>query len=207
MAKMPKELALGLTWVIEELEKDLPKIIGPPRSERPHVIFTDGACEEDGTSIGGVLYCPDGTAECFGCVVPEAIADSWKSRAGQLQVIGQAEIFPVLVARWTWEHYLRGKRVIYLIDNESARLSLVKCYSPILASLRLVLDCMEFDQSSSSQPWYARVPTYSNIADDPSRMIVPKRFKEAGGLVVPPIFNTRWLERGCVKLGDLRTLS
>jgi hypothetical protein len=192
--------------VIAELEKDLPKIIGPPRSERPHLVFTDGACEDDGTSIGGVLYCPDGTVECFGCVVPVAIAEGWKSRAEQLQVIGQAEIFPVLVARWTWEKYLKGKRVIYLIDNESARLSLVKCYSPVLASLRLVLDCMEFDQSMASHPWYARVPTHSNIADDPSRMSVPKAFMKAGGVVVPPIFNTRWLKRENYKLGDLRTL-
>jgi len=118
-------------WVLVELEKELPKQIGPPREEQPMVIFTDGACEDSGTSVGGVLVRPDGSTECFGFVVPEQVANSWKTKNGQSQVIGQAELFPVLVARWTWQEDIAGKRVIYFVDNESARLALVKCYSPV----------------------------------------------------------------------------
>ena len=193
-------------WVLVELEKELPKQIGPPRNEQPIVIFTDGACEESGTSVGGVLVRPDGSTECFGFVVPEQVTDSWKTKDGQSQVIGQAELFPVLVARWTWQEEIAGKRVIYFVDNESARLALVKCYSPVLPSLHIILDCLEFDQCFSSSPWYARVPTYSNVADDPSRLVVPRALSERGCIVVSPKSSPSYIKRNNFKLGSLRTL-
>ena len=59
-------------------------------------------------------------------IIPDRVVSSWISKVGQKQVIGQAELFPVLIARLTWQHRITGKRVYYFIDNESARLALVK---------------------------------------------------------------------------------
>ena len=127
-------------------------------------------------------------------------------KADQTQVIGQAEILPVLVARWTWSKDLAGKRVLYFIDNESARLALVKAYSPVLPSLRLVLASLKWDQENDSQAWYARVPTFSNVADGPSRMIVTEALVALGAVVVPPIFDPLWAQGIESELGMLRTL-
>eukprot|EP00973_Karenia_brevis_P011463 1551531-Karenia_brevis.AAC.1 len=68
------------------------------------ITFTDGACE-DVTTVGGALVLPTGRLEEFGAEVGAELIGEWKSRASQSQVIGQAEIFSVLVARLTWERY------------------------------------------------------------------------------------------------------
>ena len=151
------------------------------------LIFTDGACE-DRTTIGGVIFIPGGGARCFGAVVPVEITELWKTRDGQEQVIGQAELFPLLVGRLTWVEALQGKRVLYFIDNESARLAMVKAYSPVLPPLEIVVDCLAWDSEHEASSWHARVPSPSNIADDPSRMcaaLVKKLYRAKGD---KPIF-------------------
>ena len=55
-------------------------------------MFTNGACEEEGTTVGGVLV--DGNdVQCFGFKVTEAQVEAWKTKLNQTQVIGQAELF------------------------------------------------------------------------------------------------------------------
>jgi len=120
--------------------------------------------------IGGVMISPGGQRQFSRAVVSEEIAESWKSSKHQLQVIGQAELFPLIVARLTWPEFLSSSRVIYFIDNESARIAAIKAYSPVLASLNIIVECIGWDYSHGSSPWYARVPTCANIADGPSRM-------------------------------------
>ena len=139
-------------------------------------------------------------------MVPPALVHIWKTRPDQEQVIGQAEIFPALVARWTWASHLADNRVMYFIDNESARLALVKSYSPVLPSLSLVQECVAVDFQITSSPWYARVPTFSNIADSPSRMVVSDDLKALGARVVCPVLSSDWARRNGFKWGELRLL-
>ena len=114
--------------------------------------------------------------------------EGWKTRDGQTQVIGQAEVFPVLVARLTWAKHLVNRRVIYFIDNESARLALIKGYSPVLPTLDILMEVLGWDFDKQSFPWYSRVPTASNIGDGPSRMSLDG-FPEGGRpQVVAPVF-------------------
>ena len=124
---------------------------------------------EDVVSIGGMLFI-DGRVEAFGCIVPELLCASWKSRPDQTQVIGQAEVFPFLVAKLTWKEYLEGRNVLFFIDNGAARLGLVKAYSPSLPSLTLVMQCCQVDYEVGMQSWYARVPTKANPSDSASRL-------------------------------------
>ena len=130
----------------------------------------------------------DGVEEVFGAVVPTVLVNSWKTRDDQNQVIGQAELFPLLVSRLTWAKYLSGRRVIYFVDNESARLAMVKAYSPVCASLDLICKSLQWDYANDSHPWFARVPTASNISDSPSRMNVSSELRKMGALVVAPVF-------------------
>ena len=101
-----------------------------------------------------------------------AAALALTSKVGQTQIIGQAELLPVLVAKIIWRRYLKNRRVIYFIDNDSARLALVRGYSPVLTSLTIIMRCAHQDSLSRSSSWYARVPTKSNIGDGPSRLDV-----------------------------------
>ena len=169
-SRMPSELLkLALSHAVLHLESAGPRVVGPRRKEKPVLIFTDGACEPEGTTVGGVLV--DGSlTQCFGCAVSATQVEAWKTKLNQTQVIGQAELFPVLLAKLTWAEQLKGRRAIYFIDNDAARLGLVKAYSPVLPSLGLIMDCLNWDYANSSESWYARVPSTSNISDGPSRL-------------------------------------
>ena len=166
-----------------------PRSLERRSSVRRVLIFTDGACEEV-TSVGGFALFPCGTTEMFGAVVPQDLAEQWKSRTSQAQIIGQAELFPRLVARLTWANRLRGQRAVCFVDNESARLAAIKAYSPILASTKILADISLFDHVHEVYPWYARVPTFSNISDGPSRFIDPSADLPRVDSVVYPVFNS-----------------
>jgi hypothetical protein len=58
----------------------------------------------------------------FGDTIPDEFVAMWR-RSGKKQVIAQAEIFPVLIAKDTWRAHGRPKHLM-LLDNESARVSL-----------------------------------------------------------------------------------
>ena len=163
-----------------------PRVITAAREQAPVVVFSDGACEDNGTTVGAVLFDPeDVSGECFGAKLSEATINEWKTRLNQSQVIGQAEIFPLLLARLTWGDKLRNRRVLYFIDNEAARIGLVRAYSPVLPSLTLIMACLGWDYANNSQAWFARVSSYSNIADGPSRM---ELLDPAVARAVPPVF-------------------
>ena len=76
---------------------------------------------------------------------------------------------------------------MYFGDNDSARQALVKDHSPILPSLHLVMQCVEWDYTNKSAPWYASVPTETNIADAPSRLEASKLLAECRAKEVRPV--------------------
>ena len=175
-------------FAVGHLQNAGPRRVGPKRSDPPVLLFTDGAHEEDGTTIGGVIIVPGGPIQMFGAKMSESTVNSWKSRVDQKQVIGQAEIFPVLVAKLTWPTLLAGRRVISFIDNESARIALVRAYSPVLQSLRIIMQSLSWDYTHQTDMWYARVPTCCNLGDGPSRFVVDGAVADLGAVVVAPVF-------------------
>jgi hypothetical protein len=143
------------------------------RSDLPPIlIFTDASAEGDDFSrvgVGAVMYDPaDQALEFFSGVVDTPLVDSWR-RTGQKQVIGQAEIFPVLMSRYVWASRLEGRPNITFIDNMSAMDALIKGLSNHDASLSLVADTWAADSALQTASWYDRVPSASNPADAPSR--------------------------------------
>ena len=106
-----EELQLGLRFAIHHLETAGPRILRPRGTEKPILVFVDGACEAE-TSLGGLLLEEGCPALCFGAVVGAETADAWKTRSTQKQLIGQAELFPLIVAGLTWKERLANRRVI-----------------------------------------------------------------------------------------------
>ena len=105
----------------------------------------------------------------FFCVrARQEVVESWGGGVRR-QVIGQAEIAPVVVSKLTWGDRLGGRLVIHFIDNDAVRAGLVKGYSPILASCAMVAEANLEDVRLHAASWYARVPSLSNVADWPSR--------------------------------------
>ena len=168
--RVPSSLKQLIEVTIGSLVSIGPKTVRFGSTRPPIIVFSDGACEESGTSVGAVLFEYGHAPEFFGADLPIDLIESWYTKDLQKQVIGQAELFPLLVARLTWSERLRNRRALYFIDSESARWAMVKGYSPVFPSLMIVADCLSFDAKECSSAWYARVPTECNVADQPSRL-------------------------------------
>ncbi len=100
-------------------------------------------------------------AECGG---GEALAIE-----GQEHVIMQAEVLPQLVARIVWASRLRNRRCISFIDNDAARHALIRGDSSHAVSAVMVQETWSMDTEGGTTTWYERVPSASNISDEPSR--------------------------------------
>ncbi len=123
----------------------------------------------------------------------------------QAQVIGQAEILPVVSAKWTWLTELEGKRVLYFIDNDSARFALIRSYSPVPSSARLLWAMSLISSRSFSYDWFTRVQSFSNCGDHPSRLrfhikvlgVIPTRIdtQKMSEKIFDVMLHSKW-ERG-----------
>jgi len=119
--------------------------------------------------IGGVIFDPaDGYSGYFGLEVGSEIVDASASEGSQ-QLIGQAELLPVALARAVWRSRFCRRSAIVFIDNEAARCGLIRAYSPNRHSGRLIDQVTYLDISDLALCWYERVPSASNVADPPSR--------------------------------------
>ena len=164
----------ALRWLSRVLSAAPPRGV-PCLFPKPLVLFTDGACEPgaDGAleaSCGAVLFIPGRRGpKYFGARVGQVLLDRWTS-LGSKQVVGQAELFPVVLAKWAWAADFKDMPVIEFIDNDSARFGLVSGSSPSPLSTALIAASSASDCLLGSFCWVARVPSWSNVADAPSRM-------------------------------------
>jgi len=157
-------------WLLENAP---PRCLRAKPSERPAVVFVDGAVADQGCGrviIGAVLISPRSVQwHYFGCEVPDDITMLWRA-GGSRQVIGQAEVLPILAAKLTWPQLLRNTRVLFFVDNESARFAMIRAGSPVDTTRQLLLQSFVADWTLNCLCWFARVPTCANLADEPSRL-------------------------------------
>ena len=151
-------------------------------------VYTDGACELGGelVSCGAVLFRNGFKPETFGVKVDDEIIQHWRDGGDKLQVIGQAELFPVLLAKAVWGRQLEGKRVIVFLDNESAKCACVKGWSPAKASNDILRAIGLMEAIFPSWTWFTRVPSPSNPADAASRLCLDEVVRGFGAAVVSP---------------------
>ena len=138
----------------------------------PILLFTDGACEDDGQCVthGATLYDPEnGTALMFGDYVPANWTEKWRAE-GKKQLICQAKLFPIIVAKNTWRELLYGRALLWFIDNNSSLAAVIRSYSPVLENYEMLVINARMDVELQALHWYSRVPSKSNLSDDPSRL-------------------------------------
>ena len=83
--------------------------------------------------------------------------------------MGQAEILLVLFARKLWADVVRDRTALYFIDNDAARYGLIRGQSAEPQSMTMLTKFWDLDAREPTIPWFARVPSFSNPADEPSR--------------------------------------
>ena len=171
----------GPPW-IKQLDEELKSALvllrdrvlnGPPvtltaATETPLVIFTDGACESEGGSVGGILYC--GSCEplrYFSSKVPDLLLREFSTEAQH--PIFLVELLACYLAIFLWGPEAVGRYVVLYLDNEAAKGAIIKGYSSTQLGNALVKLTISAEESSQWKTWYGRVPTSSNTADAPSR--------------------------------------
>ena len=151
---------------------------GKPRSITSNLgdtwfVYTDASYEpdENGASagFGGVLVDPSGAPVryfSFDLAEPDI---KLMNPSGKKTIIYECEFFAVSVAFDVWSNLLQGKQVVFFIDNNAVRDSLISCKSSGAVASCLLEHILQEESHSSIISWFARVPSKSNIADDPSR--------------------------------------
>ena len=128
--------------------------------------------------------------------MPEWLLVQWQAMGSQ-QVIGQAEILPLLVAYILFYEDLRNKLLLSFVDNESARASVVSGGSRVETSADLLNAIMRIEEELNLKPWFSRVPSPSNPADLPSRLKMGLTKTRFGATqVAMPDFDELWLWGG-----------
>ena len=172
MVMLSVELVHAVVMALEQLVTSKPREIMPWSQQQSVLIFTDGAVEDDFGSVtyGALLVdmC-NGKRFFFGGHVPDSLVEDWRSN-GKKQVISQAEIFPILVSKETWATYIYQRSVLWFADNESARMALIRNYSPVIDNFLLLQVNSQLDLRVEARHWYSRVPSKSNPSDAASRL-------------------------------------
>ena len=85
------------------------------------------------------------------------------------RLICQIELYAMVALRWMLKDTLVNRRTTWWVDNEAARFSVIKGQSPSPVMRWLVREFYNFEVEAPTFSWVERVPSYSNIADGPSR--------------------------------------
>eukprot|EP00971_Amphidinium_carterae_P321511 6390812-Amphidinium_carterae.2 len=170
--RVTDELRTALEWfafILDEAPSRCLKLKAPSRPKR---VYTDGACEGTNRAVGtfgGILFDESKERpEFFAGSVPTELMQVW-SMKGSKQNIFLVELLPVLIAKTVWAQSFAEESVLYFIDNEAARLALISCSTPNQHAMEIISKSMRLDAKARSRNWYARVPSFSNAADGPSR--------------------------------------
>ncbi|CAE7203401.1 unnamed protein product [Symbiodinium sp. CCMP2592] len=154
---------------IEALRALSPRVLSVWDSRAPIHIFTDGAWERRRAGIGAVIFdTASGKSWTYEGLVPEPLILRWEAEVGT-QLICQIELYAVVCLRWALASTFDHRRLIWWIDNESARYGLIKGISDSPSMSSLIQSFAIADSKAPSYSWYERVPSFSNIADGPSR--------------------------------------
>ena len=165
------QLTTAVVFLIEELTRSKPVQLSTSHCNT-YYIFTDGAFEPtSGTpgTIGGLLVDEWGRSlEFFGLEVPSPLLQQFLEFSDH--PIYELELLPVLVAIKLWAKILCRCHAVFYLDNNAAHSALVRADGATPAAAGMVNEFVKFEKLLHLLPWFGRVPSHSNPADDASRL-------------------------------------
>jgi hypothetical protein len=164
------------------MKNSKPRVLSLSDDLLPVLVFTDAAAE-NGSAQYGILLIDRDKRLIAGSQIPQALVSLWLQEVGD-QIICQAELFPILLAKYVWSTIFHRRRVLVFVDNEPARFGLIKAESSSLMSQRIIKQFYTLECLCPSVTWFARVPSESNPADMPSRGELSRAAKEFAADIV-----------------------
>ena len=158
-------------------------------SDSVWTIYTDACYEPQRTDwvcgLGGVLVNPLGEKVAFFSM--ELSTEQRRALGAEFKktIIFEAELLAMVLAFSVWRSIIGSSSVICFVDNNSARdVAISGCGRNCVASI-LVEFLLKLEMATNVTPWYTRVPTPSNIADDPSRGVVQYLIESGAECKIP----------------------
>jgi len=165
-----KALLLWQAILKEGSARPIPQRIGGPADA---IICTDGFFPDPvdvgkkPPRVGGVMFARwRSKAVCFSSIVTRRIMEKWMPRKTQ---IAQVELLAIVAAIETFGAELAHKRVVVLVDSESALGAAIKGYSTKQDISDLVTRLWETIARHRMIVYFDRISTDANISDGPSR--------------------------------------
>ena len=164
----------ALALLKERMTGGRPRRIPVTVTCQPVLVFTDGSYEPEQdvpAGVGGVLVfeCSGRlVVRAFGVAVPKALLEEWEG-SGKRHLIGQVEMYALLVARYHWAKHLDDQRAVFYIDHGGVQSAAINGVSREATWRQLLVLLEQVDSHGPCIAWYARVASQSNISDGPSR--------------------------------------
>ncbi len=134
---------------------------------------------------GAVLIDPNtNTRQAFGCEINGQLIEEWIMLTDKRQLVTEAELLPVILAKRLWSSLLCQSKLILWVDSEPAKFSLIRGLSETVSCNDIVQANNHLTVELQCIEWYSRVPSKSNPADDPSRLVFDKVITDLGAQIV-----------------------
>ena len=205
----PDDLTHALKFLVNELVKARPVQVSLSHCST-FFVFTDGAFEPTSNTpatVGGLLVDEWGRSlEFFGLPVPQTLLEQFLEHSDH--PIYELEILPVLVAIRIWAKQLAKCHVVFYLDNTAAHSAFVRAEGATPAASGMVRDFVRYEKLLGLLPWFGRVPSISNPADDASRLKFDVEWLASAKLlsVVLPAHLSQWgISTGVPEANDRKT--
>ena len=133
-------------------------------------IFTDACYEPQSKNwvcgLGGVLVDPLGATKEYFAVQLSKQQQLDLGANVKKTIIFEAELLALVLAFSVWRRYLPASALVCFVDNNSARDVAISGSGRNMVASSLVEFMLKLEMALNITPWYARVPTASNVADD-----------------------------------------
>jgi len=132
------------------------------------ILFTDGACESQ-SSVGGVLISPRGQpVAMFGDTLPSELEEAFYQNSAH--PIYEVELLPLFISIFLLGSWVDKSQVVCYLDNDAARWGLIKGSGATKVADAIIQLVCESEAALQLKSWFSRVPSHSNISDEPSRL-------------------------------------
>jgi hypothetical protein len=143
------------------------------KAGRTWYIFTD-ACyepqdERGSAGIGAVLVDQLGNYKGFFSMFLTEDLLTKLNITKRKTIIFECELLAIFVAMTCWSKHLQDSQVVVCTDNEGVKDSLIACQTSSYNATPILVALLQLEFDLRWNAWFSRVPSESNIADEPSR--------------------------------------
>ena len=168
--RLSEPVVSALTRFLELLRLKIPRSLSA-MSTSTWFIFTD-ASHEPGpecvtAGVGAVLVNSLGEkANFFSEQIAETILRTINA-SRRKTIIFECEFFAVFCAMLSWREKLTRCNVVIHTDNDGVRDSFISCHITSENAVPILNACLQLEFEAAMNTWITRVPTESNVADNP----------------------------------------